>query len=168
MHRTFLLLGSNLGDRQFMLEEAICRIIRDIGQVINASGVYETEPWGFISFDYFLNQVIEVSTDLKPYQLLKAIQHIEKELGRTSSGGRVLPRFIDIDILFFDDLILQDPTLIIPHPRLHKRLFALTPLAEIAGNVIHPVYGLAIGELMKRCEDTLHVISYRESSFITG
>ena len=112
-----------------------------VGDVLALSGFYETEPWGFQSENTFLNAALQLETALSPLELLKATQEIEIEMGRTQkSNGAYHDRIIDIDILLYDDLVLQTPELTLPHPLMHERLFVMEPLAEIAPNVIHPVF----------------------------
>ena len=132
-HRVYLGLGSNLGDRQAHLNKAIALIGERIGEVVRRSSFIETEPWGFESENRFLNGVILVETNLTPRQLLRATQKIERELGRkkksTSSGYHDRP--IDIDILLYDDLTIDEPDLKIPHPLMQQRDFVMIPLREI-------------------------------------
>lgn len=112
-----------------------------VGDVLALSGFYETEPWGFQSENTFLNAALQLETALSPLELLKATQEIEIEMGRTQkSNGAYHDRIIDIDILLYEDLVLQTPELTLPHPLMHERLFVMEPLAEIAPNVIHPVF----------------------------
>jgi len=112
-----------------------------VGDVLALSGFYETEPWGFQSENTFLNAALQLDTSLSPLELLKATQEIEIEMGRAQkSNGAYHDRIIDIDILLYEDLVLQTPELTLPHPLMHERLFVMEPLAEIAPNVIHPVF----------------------------
>lgn len=120
-----------------------------VGDVLALSGFYETEPWGFQSDNTFLNATLQLETGLSPLELLKATQDIELEMGRTQkSNGAYHDRIIDIDILLYDDLILQTPELTLPHPLMHERQFVMEPLAEIAPNVIHPVFKKPVVSLM--------------------
>jgi len=153
----YLGLGSNLGDRLANLQAAV-QALEPRVHLIQASPVYETPPWGYLDQPDFLNQVIKVETDLTPANLLDFIKHLERELGRepTFRNG---PRRIDIDILFYDDLILHEDQLQIPHPRLEKRAFVLVPLAAIAPNLRHPVLGSKIKELMEEIDGS-EVILY--------
>ena len=112
-----------------------------VGDVLALSGLYETEPGGVQSENTFLNAALQLETSLSPLGLLKTTQEIEIEMGRTQkSNGAYHDRIIDIDILLYDDLVLQTPELTLPHPLMHERLFVMEPLAEIAPNVIHPVF----------------------------
>ena len=145
VHRVFLGLGSNLGDRGTLIAQAIELIGKRVGKVVRQSSLIETEPWGFESENKFLNGVILVETTLTPRRLLKVTQSIERTLGRKkkstirSANGRLLPtgrknysdRPIDIDILLYDDLTVDEPDLKIPHPLMHERDFVMIPLQEL-------------------------------------
>ena len=156
MNQTYLLIGGNLGNRFNNLEKARSLIAAVIGKIINASAVYETEAWGIKEQPAFLNQVLIVSTSLDPDQLLSRILSIEHEMGRerTQKFG---PRSIDIDILFYNQEIIDQPGLIIPHPQLHLRRFTLEPLNEISPSFIHPLFDKSIAELLQECPDNLVV-----------
>lgn len=152
-HVVYLSLGSNMGDRRRVLEEAIERINKSVGTIVRQSTFYETEPWGFDSNNLFLNAAVCVETDLCPRCLLETTQRIERELGRTkankrqmgnesvtagsspkqgrSGGGSYKDRPIDIDILLYDDLTIDEPDLKIPHPLMYEREFVMKPLREI-------------------------------------
>ena len=150
MHRVYLGLGSNLGDRHQHLEQAISLINERVGEVIRCSSFIETEPWGFESSNTFLNGVILCETTLAPREVLKATQQIERELGRRKSLNRTREalssskksvnrkyedRPIDIDILLYDDLTIDEPDLKIPHPLMHQRDFVMIPLNEIKDHI---------------------------------
>ena len=132
-YETFLALGSNLGDKRANISEAIKKIGERIGRVERQSALYVSKPWGFESDNDFVNAVVACKTNLSPLALLKAIQAIEREMGRTekSVNGAYHDRIIDIDILLYGDLRINYPNLIIPHPLMHERDFVLIPLKEV-------------------------------------
>ena len=137
----YLALGTNIGNKRRNMITAAALLAERVGDVLALSGFYETEPWGFQSENTFLNAALQLDTSLSPLELLKATQEIEIEMGRTQkSNGAYHDRIIDIDILLYNNLVLQTPELTLPHPLMHERLFVMEPLAEIAPNVIHPVF----------------------------
>jgi 2-amino-4-hydroxy-6-hydroxymethyldihydropteridine diphosphokinase len=136
----YISLGSNLGNKQSNLDKAIDQLQQRAGVVRQKSTIYQTEPWGYASFNNFLNQVVHVTTDHTPSQLLTILLKIESDLGRQRVSEGLQDRVIDLDILFFDDQVISSDKLKIPHPRLHERLFMLEPMAEIAPNFIHPQF----------------------------
>jgi deoxyguanosine kinase len=155
MIKVFLSLGTNLGNKEANLLEAISEIYQNIGNVTLFSGIYETEAWGFECEYNFLNQVIMVITDLAPSQLINTCLTIEKEMGRErNKGENYESRIIDIDILFYGELIVAEDNLIVPHPHLHDRRFILEPLNEIAPDLIHPILGKSIWKLLEECTDS--------------
>lgn len=162
MNQIFLSLGSNLGNREANLSRAERDIERFAGTIIQRSGTYESEPWGFESEHVFLNNVIEISSVYPPEKLLEIIHSIERTIGRkqkTISG--YASRIIDIDILLYNQLIIDQPTLKIPHQYLHKRKFVLIPLAEIVPGQVHPVFKKSIMDLLKSCDDQGKVKKYK-------
>lgn len=145
----YLALGTNIGNKRRNMITAAALLAERVGDVLALSGFYETEPWGFQSDNTFLNAALQLETALSPLDLLKSTQQIELEMGRTQkSNGAYHDRIIDIDILLYDDLIWQTPELTLPHPLMHERLFVMEPLAEIAPNVIHPVFKKSVISLM--------------------
>lgn len=126
-------MGTNLGDKRKNIAEAIKNIGELVGDVVRQSALYETEPWGFRSDNRFVNAAVCVDTQLSPHRLLEVTQRIEREMGRTlkSDGGEYHDRIIDIDILLYGDLHIDEPDLKIPHPLMHERDFVMTPLNEI-------------------------------------
>ncbi|OQX76075.1 MAG: 2-amino-4-hydroxy-6-hydroxymethyldihydropteridine diphosphokinase [Bacteroidetes bacterium 4484_276] len=158
MHNCFLLLGSNQGNRVENLSRAMHVIRNKIGKIHRVSAIYETEAWGFESKQHFYNMVISTETELGATEALRKILEIETALGRQrKNNGGYTSRLIDIDILFFNDEIIDDPQLQIPHPRLHQRMFTLMPLMEVSPKKIHPVFGKPISELINQCTDKLMV-----------
>jgi 2-amino-4-hydroxy-6-hydroxymethyldihydropteridine diphosphokinase len=150
---TFLGLGSNLGDRLDYLNSAVGLIEKKIGMISSRSKVYETEPWGFKSENYFLNMVVKVHTGLKPFDLLKKIRKIEDQLGRFRDNKQYISRTIDIDILLYSNIVLDKPELIIPHALLQDRRFVLVPLCDVAPKMIHPVLSKTFTDLLLECDD---------------
>ena len=146
-HRVYLGLGSNLGNRKSNLEESI-RQIGEFAAIKKTSSTYETEPWGLKDQPKFLNQVIFVESTLGPNELLLHLKKIEQQMGRKKSV-RFGPRLIDVDILFYDDYMMNTPELTIPHPHLTERAFVLVPLAEIAPKLAHPLYHKTIEVLLQ-------------------
>lgn len=155
LETVFLSLGSNLGDRIINFQLAVNHIEREIGAVINKSSVYETEAWGQVNLNSFLNQVLELQTDLESDTLMQKCLNIEQEMGRQRSESINLyeNRIIDIDILFYGDKILKNSDLEIPHYALHKRQFILIPLNELAPDLAHPSLHLTVSELLNKCTD---------------
>ncbi len=156
MHKAYILLGTNLGDRLSYLQQAKTCIAQQVGEVLAASSIYETAAWGLTDQPSFYNQVLVVKTTVEPDNLLQQLLNIETQLGRirTIKFG---PRTIDIDILLIDDLVNQSAILQLPHPALPQRKFALKPLAEVAPNLLHPVEKKTISQLLQACTDTLDV-----------
>lgn len=154
-HDLYLALGSNLGDKQGNIQQAIENIGKRIGNVISTSSMYTTQPVGFESDNLFVNAVCFVRTTLSPTQALSLTKDIEIQMGRISKSynKEYQDRVIDIDILMYDDIILETDELILPHPHMHERDFVLRPLAEIASTVLHPVLQETIGKLKERLKD---------------
>ena len=157
MIKLYILLGGNLGNKQVIFSEARARLSQQVGTITNQSVLYETEPWGFESDDIFWNQVLEISTELSPEKVLKQTQQIEHEMGRIRKANQYDSRIIDIDILFYGDQIIQTENLVVPHPRIQERKFALVPLSEIASELIHPIFQKSISQLLEECTDSLKV-----------
>lgn len=163
MKTIFLGLGSNLGDMEENLDEAKIRIGDSIGKIITASSVYQTEPWGFKSENDFLNMVICAETDLSPSGLLGRILMIESQMGRIRCEDQFSSRKIDIDILLYENEIVNEAALKIPHPRMHERKFVLVPLNEIGSGVVHPVLNKTIESMLEACKDTSTVTRYPQN-----
>jgi 2-amino-4-hydroxy-6-hydroxymethyldihydropteridine diphosphokinase len=163
MRKVYLGLGSNLGERIELLKEAIRMIGKSAGKVVVLSSVYESEPVGLESGGDFLNMVACIDTDLTPSGLLGRIIMIESRLGRVRSETRYTSRTIDIDILLYNDEIIEKDSLSIPHPNLHLRRFVLVPLNELAPDLMHPVSGKTVKELLASCPDNSKVSLFLQS-----
>ncbi len=158
-HIAYLLLGSNLGNRKQVLEDAVSHIKKKLGGIIAYSSIYETGAWGIKDQPAFLNQVVKINTTLKPHKLLTSINAIEKILGRIRHK-KWDERIIDIDILYYDNLIINTKNLTIPHLEIANRRFTLVPLVELAANFKHPILSKTQTELLARCKDELEVEVY--------
>lgn len=156
MNKAYLLTGGNMGDRQKNLATTYEQIQQECGDIVSSSSIYETAAWGKKDQPPFLNQVLEIQTELTPRKLLKKILAIEKQIGRVRKE-KYGPRIIDIDILLFNDGIYNYTSLKIPHPEMQNRRFVLVPLAEIAPEAIHPIFKKTIAELLAACPDELAV-----------
>jgi 2-amino-4-hydroxy-6-hydroxymethyldihydropteridine diphosphokinase len=159
-HTIYLSLGSNLGDRAANLKQAIASLPPQMA-VKGRSKVYETPPWGYTEQDAFLNQVVVATTYLEPETLLKHLKRLEVALGRKATF-RYGPRLIDLDILFYDDLVMETPSLTIPHPHLQERGFVLLPLMDIAPDHVHPVTKRSIREMIALC-NTEGIVPYEKN-----
>jgi 2-amino-4-hydroxy-6-hydroxymethyldihydropteridine diphosphokinase len=155
MITAYLSLGSNLGERQSNLDQAL-KMISERMRLGKVSSIYDTEPVGMVNQPSFLNLACEVITRLTPEGLLALLKGIEQKMGRYSRSGE--PRIIDIDIVLFGDQAVNIPGLIIPHPKMHERAFVLIPLAEIAPDFVHPVLKKTIKELDKAVKEVQGVM----------
>jgi 2-amino-4-hydroxy-6-hydroxymethyldihydropteridine diphosphokinase len=149
----YLSLGSNLGDRFTYLQKAICEIADRLGKVERVSRTYESPSWGYRSANNYYNACLLLRTSHGAEEVMKGLLEIEADMGRSRAGGGLADRVIDLDLLLYDRLVTDTPWLRIPHPRMEERRFVLEPLAEIAPELIHPVIGLTIVELLKQCPD---------------
>jgi 2-amino-4-hydroxy-6-hydroxymethyldihydropteridine diphosphokinase len=156
MNEAYLLTGGNIGNRLEYLSKAKEEIRKRCGNILQESSIYETAAWGMEEQEAFLNQVLKIETSLNPEHLLKSILQIEEELGR-KRNLKYGPRTIDIDILFFNDEVVDQQGLKIPHSQIQNRRFVLVPLNEIAPNKIHPAYQKAVSQLLDECPDLLEV-----------
>ncbi len=154
MAKLYLALGSNQGDRKALLDAARAACDASLGRVTGCSDYIETAPWGFSSPHPFLNAVLELETELSPLAVLERTQEIERQLGRRTKSSETgyQDRPIDLDLLLYDDLVLETPRLTLPHPLMHLRNFVLEPLQQLAPTLRHPVLGISIAELYSRLQ----------------
>lgn len=157
MAKVFLLFGGNLNNPAKKIAEAIVMVEQSIGPLHQKSALYESEPWGFEHENNFINQLAIFNSQLSPHEILKIILNIEQKMGRSRNSKHYEARIIDIDILFYDQVIIKTNDLEIPHPRIQERRFVLEPLMEIAADYIHPVLNKTIPDLIDECEDSLMV-----------
>jgi 2-amino-4-hydroxy-6-hydroxymethyldihydropteridine diphosphokinase len=155
-HNSYLLTGGNMGNRMENLLIAAAMVEEQCGSILKKSSIYETKAWGYENQPHFLNQVILIATQLSPVLLLEKILAIEQFMGRKRET-KYGPRLIDIDILLYDDEKIEAPGLSIPHPAMLQRRFVLTPLCEVASDLVHPVRKKTMQELLKDCLDELPV-----------
>lgn len=154
MNKAYLLIGGNMGDRLANLANAKDAIQEQVGVIKNISAIYETAAWGLEEQPSFLNQALLLETDFEALDLLNRLLKIEIQMGRIRNL-LLGPRTIDLDIIFFNDQIIESDKLTIPHPQMQKRNFVLTPLNEIAPELIHPIFNKTINQLLIECTDTL-------------
>jgi 2-amino-4-hydroxy-6-hydroxymethyldihydropteridine diphosphokinase len=157
MNKACLLLGSNLGDSQFLFLQAQEQLIAAGVKPMQRSSLYQSPPWGFEHENDFLNQVILLETRLSPLELLDVCLTVEEKLGRRRQGQGYAARTIDIDILFFNEEVIAEERLTVPHPRLHERRFTLLPLVELMPGYVHPLLKKNIGALLNECADDSQV-----------
>lgn len=161
MNLVYLLLGGNLGNTVKLIEKARDLLKIEIGKEYQVSSYYESEPWGFSHKNNFINRVVSYKTNKTPQEVLFSILEIERILGRKRNKIQYEARSIDIDILFYNDMVINSKLLILPHPRLHLRKFTLEPLFEINTELIHPVFNKTIKVLLEECTD-LSIVSRLE------
>ena len=156
MNAAYLLIGGNMGDREHYLEAAREEISRSCGLISRRSAVYQTEAWGLKEQAPFLNQALELQTELEALPLLRCLLQIEEALGRVREE-KYGPRFIDLDIIFYNEAVLQQPGLTVPHPQMQYRRFVLQCLCDLIPSFVHPTLRLTVAELLQRCEDPSQV-----------
>ena len=152
MSKVYLSIGSNKGNRSVLINKAIDEIEKKVGIIISRSSIYESKSWGFDSNDFY-NLCLLIDTDIKPKSLLINLKKIEKSMGREDIDGSYSDRFIDIDILFYDNIIIDSEDLKIPHPKIEIRKFVLVPMLEIADDYVHPILNKTIRQLDNECDD---------------
>lgn len=164
MNIAYLLLGGNMGDREGIIAKAVSLIHASCGKILKKSSLYESEPWGFETDNQFVNQVILIETALNAEDLLQNLLNIELLLGRVRNHSATYSsRIIDIDILFFNDEVINCENLKIPHPLLHERRFTIAPMHEIAKNLTHPLLNKTIQDLLIECKDASVVTKIKDS-----
>ncbi len=163
-HKLFLGLGGNTGNKHTTFSETLRLISDKVGNLVTISPLFATPPWGFESSDIFWNMVVQVDTLHSPEEVLHSVEEIEKRFGRVRKPGVYLSRQMDIDILLFDQMILDSTKLTIPHPLMTSRRFVLEPLARIAPEVVHPTTGNTIRELLIRCKDDAQITEISDGS----
>ena len=152
-HIVYLSIGSNIGDKKKNLNDAITRLrSHDKIDVVCVSPFYKSEPQNYTDQDWFINAALKIKTLLDPQELLAALKAVEKDLDKDGKPFRFGPRIIDLDIIYYEDLILKTKHLEIPHPRMHERCFVLIPICDIGAHTIHPVLNLRSDELLKKIE----------------
>ncbi len=158
----YLSLGSNIGDRLGYLQQAASLLKATEGiSVVATSSFYETEPWQMDSENWFVNAIVQISTTLSPEKLLSECLRIETQLGRKrDESGNYIDRTLDIDILFYDNLIMHNESLTIPHRHFHKRAFLLVPMLEIAQDFVHPLFKKTVSQLYDELENPEMVVLY--------
>ncbi len=167
MAKVILSLGSNLPDRKENLLYALKKIDENVGKILKISSIYQTDPWGFEAENRFLNMAIMVDTNFSPHGLIKQLNSIEKNAGRTKkTSTHYESRPLDIDIIFYDEEIYYDKDLQIPHKHAHKRKFVLIPIAEICPNFVHPIFKKTILEILQFCNDNKTVELLEEIEFV--
>ena len=152
MTRSYILFGSNQGDKKALLEQACALINSRCGMLVERSSAYTTEPWGFEADEWFLNELLVVETEMEPDDLMEALLGIEAELGRVRKPGQqgYSSRTVDLDILYYGDRIVNTEKVTIPHPLLHLRKFALMPLCEIIPDFLHPIFNVSQTQLLEK------------------
>jgi 2-amino-4-hydroxy-6-hydroxymethyldihydropteridine diphosphokinase len=155
LHNAYICVGSNLGDKLENCRQGVAGLTRDeSSRLIDQSPVYRTEPVDYRDQDWFVNYVVKIETPLEPLDLLARLKSVEREIGRTRDSVRFGPRVLDLDIIFYDKLVMDHRLLVIPHPRMHKRRFVLKPLCDIDPNINHPVFQRTMQSLLDDLDET--------------
>ncbi|MBA3648120.1 MAG: 2-amino-4-hydroxy-6-hydroxymethyldihydropteridine diphosphokinase [Chitinophagales bacterium] len=163
MHQAYLLFGSNLDDRESHINHGLDKLRLNNIKILKASSIYETSPWGVINQPDYLNVAVKIATNLSSVELFGIVKEFEREEGRINLQ-KYAPRELDIDILFYDEIIFENNELIIPHPKIQLRKFTLIPMNEIASAYVHPVLKKSIKNLLLECEDIGTVRLYKPVS----
>ena len=154
MHTAIISVGSNIGDKQDNCQKGIDRLMASGNAfLVKASRFYRTSPVDYLDQDWFVNAAVKIETLLKPLELLEVLKAVQQQCGRTKSGIRFGPRVLDLDIIFYDRLVMRSPMLEIPHPRMHKRRFVLQPICDIDPNIVHPLLNISLKSLLNQLGD---------------
>ncbi len=156
MNKAFIGLGSNLGEKVKNCNDAL-EYISEFCEVTSMSSLYESEPAGYTEQPKFVNAVVKIETDLSPHNLLNSLKLIEKKMGRETTF-RWGPRIIDLDILFYDNLVIESDNLVIPHEELQKRRFVLEPILEIESDLVHPKFKVSVKEILNNLKDGSEIV----------
>ena len=150
-HSVIISVGSNIGDKQDNCQKGIDRLMASGNAVlVKASRFYRTSPVDYLDQDWFVNAAVKIETLLEPLELLEVLKAVQQQCGRTKSGIRFGPRVLDLDIIFYDRLVMKSPTLEIPHPRMHKRRFVLQPICDIDPDIVHPLLNISVKSLLNQ------------------
>ena len=154
-HSAYISVGSNMGDKMANCHEGIVGLDRTVGiDVVRVAPCYRTAPVDYLDQDWFINTVAKIETDLLPIQLLRTLKSIETKVGRKPPPVRFGPRILDLDIVLYDNVVIEQDDLLVPHPRMHERRFVLQPFCDIDPDVVHPLIGKKIIELLAQLDDT--------------
>lgn len=154
-HTVYICVGSNLGNKLENCRQGVAALIQDrSARLIDSSPVYQTEPVDYRDQDWFINYVVKIETLLDPLDLLHRLKSIERTVGRTQNSVRFGPRVLDMDIIFYDELVMEHRMLVIPHPRMYKRRFVLKPLCDIDPRIFHPILKRTVQSLLEELDKT--------------
>jgi 2-amino-4-hydroxy-6-hydroxymethyldihydropteridine diphosphokinase len=167
LHIAYISVGSNIGDKPANCQKGITSLAETgRSRVLAQSRIYTTEPVDYQNQDWFINMMVKLETPLGPFQLLDRIEHIQQIAGRIQDPIRFGPRILDLDIILYDDRIIESKRLLVPHPRMHKRRFVLKPICDIDPSIIHPVLKQEMHFLLKQLGDeNQEVFEYKCSNF---
>ena len=153
-HSVIISVGSNIGDKQDNCQKGIDHLMASGNAfLVKASRFYRTSPVDYLDQDWFVNAAVKIETLLEPLELLEVLKAVQQQCGRTKSGIRFGPRVLDLDIIFYDRLVMKSPTLEIPHPRMHKRRFVLQPICDIDPDIVHPLLNISLKSLLNQLGD---------------
>ena len=154
MHTAIISVGSNIGNKQENCQKGIDSLLGSgKADLVNMSRFYRTSPVDYLDQEWFVNAAVQIETIIEPPDLLTILQAIQQQAGRTKGGVRFGPRVLDLDIIFYDHLVMKTPALEIPHPRMHKRRFVLQPICDIDPDIVHPLLNMPVKSLLKQLDD---------------